>query len=233
MSYKNTTKSQGIGFFIPDSMPNQKWVDLKQKWNQKLLQSGFDDIEMQSYALDGHFFPTFNQNSIQINQKAQRGAIAAGIEGYFDYCSTYYEHCQWKQTFNFKLYGKRWRLCQEIFRLHKDGVSFKDMGFALIGKRTKYMLRFGIQATTPRLRTKTKRSKFWLFMQCNIILERMWIWHATNELGSLTPYDLTKMECSGITAAAIAEALSMSPPARLVPADDIALRPCKLHTMLK
>lgn len=209
ISYKNTTKAQGIGYFIPESMPNQKWVDLKQKWDHKLKQSGFDDIEMHSYALDGHFFPTFSQNSINLNHRTEAAAIGAGIEGYFNYCSTYYEHAEWRLTFNFKRFGKRWRLYQEIFRLHKDGVSFKDMREVLQGRSTRYTKRFDIAVTPARVRTKTKRSKYWLFMQTNLILEQMWLWHATDDKGSLTPYDLKHMQCSGITAAVILEAESV------------------------
>lgn len=187
-------------------MDSKHFTDLKQRWNKKLAQSGFVDIEMHSSALDGHFFPTFSQNSINKNFKTQAGAVGQGIEGYFAYCSTYYEHCDWKATFNYKIYGKRWRLYKEIFRLHKDGVSFRDMRDVLQGRATKYTKRFNIDITPFRVRTPTKRSKYWLFMQVNLMLEQMWLWQATNDLGSLTPYDLKFMSCSGITAAVIAKA---------------------------
>lgn len=202
----NHSHSQGMGYYIPDSMPVSKWREIKQKWDQKLRDSGFHDLEMFSHALDGHFLPTFNQNSIEKNHKIQQGAIGDGIQGYFDYCSTFYELADFKLLFNNKRFGRRWALMREIFRLHKDGVSYGDMRAALQGRQTSYMKRFSIPASHSNFRQK--RSKYWCFDKTRSILEIMWFWHATDANGSLTPYDLTKMNCTGITADVIERAMA-------------------------
>ena len=206
-----TTRAQGIGYYIPDSMPNSKWHEIKQKWDHILQQSGFIDIEQYSHALDGHFLPTFTQNSIEKNYKYQGGAIGDGVAGYFDYCSTFYELVDRRGTFNTKKYQRRWCLMREIFRLHKDGVSYSDMRSALQGKQTTYMKRFNIAATsaTSRLRQHKRRSKYWCFDKTRSILEAMWLWHATDARGALTPYDLTKMQSTGITPEVIAKAFEL------------------------
>lgn len=201
-----TTHAQGIGYYIPDSMPNSKWHKIKQKWDQKLNDSGFTDLEMYSHALDGHFLPMFTENSIEKNQKVQAGAIGPAIEGYFSYCSTYYEHCNWRGTFNLKRYGHRWALMREVFRLHKDGVSYSDMRQALQGRQTRYMKRFNIAATSWQSRLRQRRSKYWCFDKVRLILEQMWLWHATDANGALTPYDLKHMSVTGITPEVIAAA---------------------------
>ena len=200
-----TTKAQGMGYYIPDSMTNAQWVKIKQKWDQKLNDSGFSDIEMFSSDYTGHFLPLFSQNSIEKNQKLQKGAIGDGIAGYFDYCSTFYEHVDWRAKFNYGRYNRAWALMRELFRLHKDGVSFGDVAKALRGERSSYMKRFNIEPVYVRYRQK--RSKYWCFTQLSAVLEQMWLWHATHALGSLTPYDLQHMEATGITDAVRAEAL--------------------------
>lgn len=211
-----TTHAQGMGYFIPDSMSNAEWHRIKQKWDQKLNDSGFSDIEMYSHALDGHFLPTFNQNSIEKNQKVQRGAIGDGIAGYFDYCSTYFELANWRRTFNKKRYSYKWALMREIFRLHKDGVSYSDMRAALQGRQTSYMKRFNIKATQNYGDLRQKRSKYWCFDKTRSILECMWLWHATNPNGALTPYDLEHMQVTGITPEVIAAAKAALPLAKNV-----------------
>ena len=200
-----TTHAQGIGYYIPDNVSNADWHRIKQKWDHKLQQSGFNDIEMFSHARDGHFLPTFTQNSIEKNQKLQRGAIGDGIEGYFSYCSTYYELADWQATFNCKRYQRKWALMREIFRLHKDGVSYSDMRAALQGRQTSYMKRFSILASHTKFRQK--RSKYWCFDKTRSILEQMWLWHATDASGELTPYDLSHMQATGISAYVVAEAI--------------------------
>lgn len=196
--------SQGSGYYIPDSMSVSKWREIKQKWDQQLQQSGFVDIEMYSSALDGHFLPTFSQNSIEKNQKTQQGAIGDGIQGYFDYCSTFYELADFKALFNNKKWQRKWALARELFRLHKDGVSYSDMCTALQGRQSSYMKRFNIAPSHRKF--KQPRSKYWCFVKTSSILEEMWLWHATDQNGALTPYDLTKMQCTGITAEVIARA---------------------------
>lgn len=199
-----TTHAQGMGYYIPDSMSNADWHKIKQKWDQKLHDSGFSEIEMFSHALDGHFLPTFSQNSIEKNQKLQKGAIGDGIQGYFEYCSTFYELADFKVIFNNKRWQRKWALAREIFRLHKDGVSYSDMRAALQGRQTGYMKRFDIKAS--HIKFRQPRSKYWCFDKTRSILEQMWLWHATNANGALTPYDLTKMQCTGITAEVVAQA---------------------------
>ncbi len=198
--------SQGSGYYIPDSMSVSKWREIKQKWDQQLKQSGFVDIEMSSSALDGHFLPTFSQNSIEKNYKTQQGAVGDGIEGYFSYCSTFYELADFKLIFNSKKWQRKWALMREIFRLHKDGVSYSDMRLALQGRQTSYMKRFNVPASHKKFRQQ--RSKYWLFIKTSSILEQMWYWHATDQNGSLTPYDLTKMQCTGLTSEVIARAIA-------------------------
>lgn len=200
----NDNYSQGIGYYIPDTMSHDQWRQMKQKWDQQLHDSGFTDIEYHSSALDGHFFPTLRNNSIEKNTKAQTGAIPAGIEGYYDYCSTFYELADWKNLFNNKRFKRQWSLMRELFRLHKDGVSYGDMRQALRGRQTSYMIRFNIAPCHEQHRQQ--RSKYWLFEQISRILSVAWLWHATNSQGSLTPYDLEHMQVTGLTPEVIAMA---------------------------
>lgn len=195
----------GIGAYIPENMPLQHYRLLRRKWDDILRKSGFHDIEIHASDHSGTVSPLFNQNSIEKNRRLLEGGRSEAFEGYFDYCSTYYEHCDFRATFNKGAYGRRWKLYKELFRLHKDGVSYGDMTIALQGRSTQYMKRFNIAPVTSK-HLKQKRSKFWLFKQVELILAQMWLWHATDVNGDLTPYDLKYMNVTGLTDVVRAEA---------------------------
>ena len=220
-----TTHAQGVGYFIPDSMPNQDWQRVKKLWDSKLADSGFHDIELFSHALDGHFLPMFSRNSIEKNTKTQAGERPDAIAGYFDFCSTFYEHCRWNRVFKRKQFHLPWQHYREIFRLHKDGVSYTDICNAFKGKISTYMKRFSIKAVPAKLHRPMVRSTAFSYVER--ILAELWYWHATHELGSLTPRDLRLIQANGISttvadrAAAYVERLlarSGSTPAISIPA---------------
>lgn len=114
----NTKHQLGSGYFIPTSMPRAAFTSLLQTWEDKLVQSGFKDIEyrdkdgkvltfFKDYSSAGSFAKIYNQQT----------------EVYYQYAREFYQTFNWYKHFS----QRDAKIHRLIFYFFSEGVSYRKI----------------------------------------------------------------------------------------------------------
>ena len=168
----------GIGYIIPEGVDKAAFKAEYAKWEQKLKNSGFTDIEYRSPSQSGHFTPFFRENGSTATfmrlydpAKEEYYALARSFNAYMN---EYYpgSNCnRWGVYFrgNVLMYKTLWYL-------HIEGVPYRAVAKAFSGKESKWLE--GVKPVPAKL--VQPRSVFWAHDKTSHILDLFWKWAKQN-----------------------------------------------------
>lgn len=123
--------NQGNGYYLPAGVTVNQWRALKKKWDEKLANSGFVDIEYFSPAMDGKFSPYFGKRigrSISRNSADLLKTWSWDKEEYYRFASVFMHHFDWQSLG--KTIPPLERL-KKIWELHCEGFSQTEISAAM------------------------------------------------------------------------------------------------------
>lgn len=169
-----------MGYVIPDGFSKLEFKQEYAKWEQKLQNSGFIDIEYRSPSHTGHFTPFFRQNgstatfqTLYDPFKEEYFALAREFDSYMA------ERVWFKEALtNKRVKRTRWSWAFEgdadmmkyLWYLHIEGIPYRAVAKAVSGKPSKWLR--NVQSVPPRL--KRDVSVFWAHDWTDKILNLFW-----------------------------------------------------------
>jgi hypothetical protein len=128
----------GIGYVKPESMTTKEFQELYEKWNKKLKNSGFFDLERFSPDNSGFFAPQFNSTP---DSRSPNSSAATAMRRYAPDKEEYYTLFRhFANNADFKLlHSKRHTQLQTIALMHSEGYSASEVAETVNGRfRTTY-----------------------------------------------------------------------------------------------
>lgn len=173
----------GIGYTVPEGVSASDFKKEYAKWEQKLQNSGFNDIEYRSPSHTGHFTPFFRENGSTATFQAlydpfkqEYFQLATEFGTYMDEVVSWCDPVTLK-----KRRTTRWRLAfddkhlqyKHLWRLHIEGVPYRAVAKAFSGRPTKWMR--SLDPVPKRLIRKTC-TEFWTHQHTSYVLNIFWKW---------------------------------------------------------
>lgn len=169
MSFKEPPKRvkslfQGIGYVVPHDMKVTEFRKLYAKWEGKLADSGFADIEIRTLNHTGKFIPFFNDKSSSTTM----------LNVYDEYRAIYYQLAtEFLHKFDFqKAFGKEAFTYKTLWRMHSEGIPYRSVAKAFSGKLDKRSNKY----RAVDIRIQRKCSYFWAFTHTHLVLNYFWSW---------------------------------------------------------
>lgn len=161
----------GGEYIVPKGMSKKQYIELQKKWNQKLKNSGFFDIEdfdVQNGTTSPFLYAAPDSNEISGSHFTISARIKPAQAEYYRLASMFNECADFVA-----LFGESGGLCRTykyIWNLHAQGKSYRH-----ILHKYNVMRRRNVRKT---------KSIFWLHTHMMIITEAMYTWHKTDALGA-------------------------------------------------
>lgn len=167
----------GMGYTIPEGMSAADFKAEYAKWEQKLQNSGFKDIEYRSPSHTGHFTPFFKENgstaTFQLIYDPFREEYYSLARSFNAHMSEYpypNSRCnRWSVVFRGNVYVYR-----KLWELHCEGVPYRAVAKYFSGESSKWTKSF-----KPLKADRVKsRSVFWAHDHTHKVLNEFWKWAA-------------------------------------------------------
>lgn len=151
----------GEGYFKPNSMPASEFRQLYKIWEDKLVQSGFKDIECRASDMSGCVHPYFRENG---SSATFQQLYSKDVEEYYNLAGHFLHEFKFDEVF-----GIDAELYELLFYWHSNAVSLRKM----------ILLLKGIPLNTPNLKHVTPapehlratKSVFYMFSHLNKVLK--------------------------------------------------------------
>lgn len=173
---KRTHFEMGMGY-VPHNelgLTKKEFQAICNEWEQKLQNSGFNDIEYRSPSHTGHFTPFFRSNGstatfMRMYDPAKEEYFR--LARYFD--SYMYEKPEGSKVSRWcKAFPGKSKMYKLLWYYHIEGVPYRGTAAAFSGKPNKYLK--GLKSV-PRSMI-ADRSEFWTHDHTHKILNLFWIW---------------------------------------------------------
>jgi hypothetical protein len=179
----------GIGYVIPENMTKAEFRAEYAKWEQKLKDSNFEDLEYR--ALNGKVTSYFKRNG---STATFQMIYDPAIEEYFSLARAFNAYMNEKPYTTKR--NTRWSvqfqgqalLYKTLWRLHIDGVPYRAVAKAFSGMESHWMK--NIEPVPAEL--VSSYSVFWAHEHTHKILDLFWAWAA--EQGYKDPRQSSKAE---------------------------------------
>ncbi len=124
--HESRLTSGGIGYYVPPNVTTAEWKRTYKRWQKKLRDSGFDEIEQLSHDCTGHFSPFFTKTISNQSLSGSTTTVARiykpETEEYYRRLALFFHHGPFHTLFG----ANRW-LYFHIVKLRKDGATLKDV----------------------------------------------------------------------------------------------------------
>lgn len=174
----------GIGYApLPENVSITEFKNLYREWEQKLADSGFEDIEYRSGQHTGKFLPYFKRNGSTATfqrlydpSTEEYYALTRSFESYMNKRAWFVEgdkqtcRTRWSYYFN-----KDRLMYKTLWHLHTEGVPYRAVAKAFGGVQTHWTK--NCKPIPPSV--ARKRSVFWAHTHTHRILVLFWQWAQT------------------------------------------------------
>jgi hypothetical protein len=124
--------TQGIGYYVPRTVTKSQFRSEAKKWHQKLIRSGFPEIEQFATDYTGHFSPFFVKTP-QSNSLSGSAATISRIykpetEEYYRRLALFFYHAPMRVLFSrAKVPRELYLIYKTIVRLRMEGVTYQGI----------------------------------------------------------------------------------------------------------